>query len=257
MAEATKKKKSNKEIALERYRSRYPDADPADEEAMYGHMNEDYDRYEADLKKANATSDKLNELLDSDPRSAAFLTAWHDGKNPVLAFIDEYGEDVMSDIQNPANRAKIEASTKAFMAKAAKAKELDAEYDKNIEASRNLYQQMIEEGTYSQEQIDKGLDLLEQVFNDFLVGKVTREGIEAMIKSTSYDEAVDEAGAEGEIRGRNAQIQTKRRNALRGDGLPQGGGGGGKGKPKMQDDDPSLGALNRYGANRRSIWDAD
>lgn len=249
-------KKTNKEIALERYRSRYPDADPNDEEAMYGHMNEDYDKYESDLKAANATSDKLNELLDSDPRSAAFLTAWHDGKNPVLAFIDEYGEDVMSDIQNPENRAKIEASTKAFMAKAAKAKELDAQYDKNIQASRDLYQQMVAEGTYTQEQIDKGLDLLEQVFNDFLVGKVTREGIEAMIKSTSYDDAVNEAGAEGEIRGRNAQIQTKRKASLKGDGLPQGGGGGNKPKAQ-QGDDPNLGALNRYGSNRRSIWDED
>lgn len=248
------KKKTNKEIAMERYISRHPDADINDEEAMYGNINADYDDYEDRLKKANATSDKLNELLDSDPRSAAFLTAWHDGKNPVMAFIEEYGEDVSSDITNPANKAKIEEASKKYLEKLAKSKELDKEYDKNIEQSRALYQQMLQEGQYTQEQIDKGLNLLEQIFGDWLVGKVTREGLEAAVKSVSYDDAVGEAGAEGEIRGRNAQISAKRKASIKGDGLPHGGGGRAVAAAK---EEPDLGALNRYGDNRRSIWDAD
>lgn len=247
----------NKERAIERMRKNSPDRNYEDEEELFGAVNDDYDKYEADLAKANETSNKLNEMLSTDPRSAAFLSAWHQGKNPVLSFIEEYGEDIVADITNPANKAKIEESSKKYLERLAKSKELDDIYEKNIEESRSLYDAMINEGEYSAEEIDGALDKLEQICGDFIAGKISKENIIAMIKSNGYDNAVAEASQEGEIRGRNTNIAKSRKMAAKGDGMPNTAGGNGK-VAQTQEQNPQLGALNRYGkGGRRSIWDED
>ena len=246
-------KKSSKQRFMERLGTSNPGKNFDDEETFYGQLNDDYDKHQTELDEANKNNREINEMLSQDPRSASFLTAWRKGGNPIMAFIEEYGEEVSADIANPANKAKVEEASKKYLEKLAKSKALDEEYEKNIEQSREMYQQMVQEGTYTQEQIDAALDKLEEMTGSFLVGMVSRETLEAVIKSNDYDTDVAAAGAEGEVRGRNAQIAAKRKMAQRGDGLPRGGSA-----PKANEqpeDTEKLGALARYGKNRYSIWD--
>lgn len=249
-------KKSNKERALERMRTSDPNRNYEDEEELFGKVNDDYDKYVSDLAEANKNNEEVNEMLSKDPRSSAFLSAWRRGENPLMAFIGEYTDDIVADMQNPENRAKIEEASKKYLERLAKSKELDEEYEKNMKESREVYKQMLDDGAYSQGQIDKALDKLENVANEFMVGKVSKETLEAMIKSNDYDADVATANSEGEIRGRNAQIMKGRKLAAKGDGLPQGGAGGGTAKVGDRgENEAQLGALRRYGRGRSSIWD--
>ena len=253
---AVEKKQTNKEKTLERMRKSNPDRNYDDEEELFGQVNDDYDRQEEALTKANETSGRLNDLLSKDPRSAAFLSAWHEGKNPVLSFIEEYGQDIVEDLQNPDNKAKIEESSKKYLERLAKSKELDEAYAKNIEESRMACQELEESGEYSPEQIDASLQFLSQICMDFITGKVTRESIIAGIKAQGYDDAVSTADAEGEIRGRNATIAKSRKMAGKGDGLPSASGGGSRTSERPVRDD--LGAIGRFGSGgRKSIWDEE
>ena len=68
--------KSNRERYEERVKSKYPDREFADEEALWGQVNDDYDGYDKEIASYRDREKALSDLFTSDPRSAAFLTHW-------------------------------------------------------------------------------------------------------------------------------------------------------------------------------------
>ncbi|MEG1545503.1 MAG: hypothetical protein RR382_13450, partial [Tannerellaceae bacterium] len=80
--------KSKKEAMLERLKGKYPDKNFEDEEELYGALESDYNEYEDGLGKSRANEEQLLGLFNKDPRSAAFLMSWKDGKDPLMAFIE-------------------------------------------------------------------------------------------------------------------------------------------------------------------------
>ena len=76
--------KSNREQYAERLKAKYPDREFADDEALWGQANEDYDGYDKELAGYKEREKAFSDLFTSDPRSAAFLTNWRKGGVPLF-----------------------------------------------------------------------------------------------------------------------------------------------------------------------------
>lgn len=236
--------------ALARLRSRKADREFADDDddAVFGAINDDYDEDNAELEGYRADAEKWNKFLGSDYKANDFMSSWMENGSPVYAMIDEYGEDIVADITNPDNKEKVKEHEAKRLERIAKEKELEDEYNNNIETSKALVQSMKETGQYTPEQIDGAIDSIKESFMKFLTGMIDESMIVNAIKANGYDEDKANAAAEAEVKGRNAAIGkefNKRKTAT--DGIPALGGGAQKTEHPTED-------TQRYG-RRTSMWE--
>ena len=80
-------RKSRKEMLQERLRGKYPDKEFADDESMYGQINDDYEEYDNTLNGYKERERKLTEMFTQDPRSAQFITDMARGNDPWVAMV--------------------------------------------------------------------------------------------------------------------------------------------------------------------------
>ena len=71
----------------------------------------------------------------------------------------------------------------------------------------------------SDEELDKAVTYLSQICGDFLMGKISPDTVEMILKALNHDADVANAQEEGEVAGRNAKIVEKMRNSRKGDGI--------------------------------------
>ena len=213
-----KQVKTKREMAMERLQGRYPEKDFSDEEVMFGQISDDYDDYDRQLGEYKDREDKLNKMFDSDPRTAYFLSTWREGNDPVVSLIRQFGTDIKDAIDDPARQDEIAAANKDFVERMAKEKELEAEYQSNLEESLKVLEQVQQEKGASDEDIDNAMEFLVGIMKDGIVGKFSRESIEMAMKALGHDADVAAAAHEGEVLGRNAQIEEKLRKKNEGDG---------------------------------------
>ena len=244
---------SNRDKFAERMKGKYPDKDFADDEALWGQVNEDYDGYDRELAGYKEREKTFSDLFTSDPRSAAFLTNWRNGGNPVVELVRMFGEDFVEDMKDPAKQEELSKASQDFAERVAKEKEFDELYKKNISETRATVEAMQREDGLSDEEIDKAMEFLVGIMKDGVLGKFSPESIRMALAAINHDDDVATAAREGEVKGRNTKIEEKLRRSQRGDGtanLDGKNGGGGKAR-----DMPDLGALNRYDDGGQTIWE--
>ena len=244
--------KSNRDKYVERVKSKYPDRDWADDEALWGQANEDYDGYDKELSEYKAHEKTFSDMFTKDPRSAAFLSKWRKGGDPVVALVEMYGDDFMDALQDPDKQEALAEASKEFAERVAKEKEFEEQYQKNISETLSMLNDMQQEEGLSDDDIDGAMEFLVGIMKDGILGKFTRESVTMAMNAINHDGDVAVAEREGEVRGRNARIEEKLRRGRRGDGTAvldgRNGGGGGR-------DIPDLGALNRYDDGGQTIWE--
>lgn len=209
-----KQVKSRKEKMLERMRERYPESDFADEEVLFGQINDDLDDLDGKVAGYQEREKALSDMFTSDPRSASFLMAWKNGGDPFVEFVERFGIDALND---PAKREELAEANKKHLEKVAKSKRLDEEFEKNLAESLGYIQSLTDNGV-SEKEIDDAFTLLSSIVKDGIVGKFSPASIEMARKAVSHDKDVETAAYEGEVRGRNAKIDEKLRKVTRGDG---------------------------------------
>ena len=215
--------KGKRELFAERLKSRYPDREFADDEAMYGQAGEDYDAYENELSGYRERESKLEELFAKDPKNAQFLADMAAGKDPWIVVIERLGTDGITELLNdPEKKAAYEEANKRYAERLAKEKEIEAEYDRNMEESQRVREEL--DAIHGVEAVDAALGVIDQMTKDAIMGKVTREAVEMAMKIVNRDADLANARSEGEIAGRNAKIEERMRRQQTGDGMPQMGG---------------------------------
>ena len=233
MAENQETQKSKRDLFAERLKSRYPDKEFADDEAMYGQAGEDYDAYENELNGYREREGKLTDMFSRDPRSAQFIADMAKGADPWIAVIERLGVDGITDLMNnPSKKEAYEEANRAYAERVAKEKELEAEYERNQAESIKLREEL--DGQYGEETVDAALGVIDQMMKDAIMGKITRETFEMALKVVNHDADMTNARSEGEIAGRNAKIEERMRRQKSGDGMPVMGGAnaGASGKNK-------------------------
>ena len=213
--------KSKREIFGERLKKKYPDRDYADDEALFGQIDEDYADYDNQLEQYKGREKELSDMFADDPRSAHFLTSWRRGEHPMTAFIRQFGKDGLEELVN--NEEKLDEFAKAneeYLTRVAKEKELEEEYQKNLAASVETLNQFQTDNGLSDEMVDKVMEFVVGIVRDGIMGKFTAETIDMALKAVNHDADVQNARTEGTVAGRNAKIDEKLRKPTTGDGTP-------------------------------------
>lgn len=215
------KVKSKRDLALERMRGKYPDKNFDDEDVFYGQINDDYDDYDKQISGYKEREKAFSDMFTSDPRSAAFLTNWRKGGDPMVELVRQFGTDIKDAIDDPERQEAIAAANKEYLERVSKEKSYEEEYKSNLEASLKMLEKYQQEQNMSDEQLDELMEAVLQLAKDAVVGKFTPETLEMVRKSLSHDADVDMAREEGNIKGRNSKITEMLRKGSKGDGMAQ------------------------------------
>lgn len=226
MAEQTQVK-SRRDQHVERLRSKSPEKKFEDDEEIFGQISEDYDQYEQELEGYRGREKQLSDMFAADPRSAQFLTDMHNGTDPVIGLVRNFGVEIKDVLDDPGMQEKIAEANKEFVERTAKSKKLDEEYEKNMDATLETLRTFQTQRGLSDEQVDKVVDFLLTIVRDGVMGKFSPETLDMACKAVNYDADVAAAGEEGEVAGRNAKITENLRKSAKGDGTgPLGGKNG-------------------------------
>lgn len=209
-----------------RLKQRYPDMDFADDESMYSRIHDDYDEYdeqikghEAALEGYKANEDTLTKLFTNDKRSARFLVDMADGKNPFVRLVEEMGIDGVTDMfENPDYADELAEANQKYVERMVEGDRLKSEFETNLRESLGVLEQIQSERGLSDEVADQVVEELYRMATEALAGKFTRESIEAALKALNYDNDVAQAGAAGELKGRNHKIRETLRKPTAGGG---------------------------------------
>ena len=244
--------KSKRESMAERLKGRYPDMDFTDDEAVFGAISDDYDNYDKDIAGYQEREKAFSDMFTKDPRSASFLQSWRNGEDPVVVLVRSFGSDIKDALDDPERQEEIAAANKEFVERVAQEKEFEEQYQQNLAQSQTTIDEMQQKNNLSDEQVDEALLLLVRNASDIVMGKFTPEALDMAMKAINHDQDVAVAAHEAEVRGKNAKAEEKLRKP-NGDGMPALGGkngGGGRQKPQR-----SLGALDNFGDNNKTIWE--
>ena len=216
-----KQVKSRRDLFGERLKKKYPDREYADDEALFGQINDDYDEYDSQLSGYKERESKLTDMFTKDPQSAQFITDMAQGKDPWASLINRIGIDGVKEmLDDPAKMEEFSKSNKEYVDRMAKQKGLEEEWEKNMKTTLAMLEQKQQELGLSDEQIDQAADLIKEITNDAVIGIIKPETIDMVLKAINHDADIAAASEEGEIRGKNAKAEAKLRKPNRGDGTP-------------------------------------
>lgn len=236
--------KSKRDLFGERLKKKYPDREYADDEELFGQINDDYDDYDNQLNEYKEREGRLTELFQKDPRSAQFITDMAKGNDPWIAVIERIGIDGVTDlINNPEKQAEYAEANKQYVERLAKEKTLEEEYKANLAESMAMLDKLQQERQLNDEVVDAAMDMVMKIANEALMGKFTAETIEMALKAVTHDAEVENARTEGELAGRNAKIDERLRKPMTGDGTPMLAGS--NNAPTRKRDNDSLFAMAR------------
>lgn len=170
--------KSKRDAFVERLKGKYPDKEFADDEEIYGAINDDYDNYDSQIARYKEDDEKLSNMFDADGRSAILLQEFMNGGDVITKFVSLFGPEIADAYDDPEKMEELAKAGKEYLEKVAKNKKLEEEYNKNIEQSVQLLEQFKQENGYSDEQIDEGMTKLCQIAYDAIVGKFTPEALD-------------------------------------------------------------------------------
>ena len=167
-------------------------------------------------------------MFNSDPRSASFLTSWRNGEDPVIQMIRRYGDNFKDALNDPEKLSLIENANKEYIDRVEQEKGFEEEYNNNITASLQSIDEMQQKNGIEDSDVDNAIEWLVNLSHDVLMGKFTPELLDMAFKAINHDKDVAEAQHEGEVQGRNDQIDLRMKHGRRNDGT-QGAAGGANG----------------------------
>ena len=212
--------KSKRDLLSERLKNKYPDREYADDEALFGQINDDYDDYDSQLSSYKEREGKFADMFTRDPRSAHFITNWRDGEDPVVGLVRQFGTDIKEAIDDPERQEEIAVANKEFVERVAKEKELEEIYQANIADSLKELDKFQADNGLSDDEADKIMSYLVGIVGDGIMGKFSAESMDLARKALNHDFDVATASQEAEVRGKNAKIKEELRKPKSGDGTP-------------------------------------
>ena len=161
----------------------------------------------------------------------------HNGNDPYVGLVKNFGIEIQDVLDDPEMQEKIAEANKDYVERVAKSRQLDEEYEKNMDASLETLRQFQEERGMSDEQIDAVVDAVLTVVRDGVMGKFSKETLAMFVNAINHDSDVASASEEGRVAGRNDKIVEGLRKRDKGDGTaPLNGKNGGAPKNKRNMD---------------------
>lgn len=234
-----------------RYAERHPERnwDDEDDDALADQAMSDYDDISGKMAERDETDKKLAEMFEKDPQSASFLLGMARGEDFLVNLQRNFGEDIVEAMNNPDKLEELKKANQEYQERVAKNKQLQDEWDDNMEQSLETLAQAQQELGLSDDDVQAGMDILGNVVNEYNNGKISLETIQMFLKAKNHDVDVEDAKRKGEVRGRNANIEEKlRKSRSSSDGMPNLGGQSNNGAKGVS-------FKRGQGTNSGSIWD--
>lgn len=242
--------KTKRDLALERLKARHPENDYADDEAIYGAINDDYDEDQKTIEGYKANEKAMSDMMSADPRSAVFLQGMKNGKNPFVELVRNFGDDMVDFLSDPDSAEEVAGAQEEYLKRVSEGNKLKEEYDKNMEESLKVFAQMDKE--FGEEATDELVGKLMVVANDVIRGKFTKETLDLFRMAKNHDQDVADAAHEGEVRGKNSKHLKNLELRKKDDGTADLDSA--NADAQKTDNLPDLGALGRA-ARRGNIWE--
>lgn len=248
-AAAQQTTKTKRDLALERLKSRHPENEYADDEAIYGAINDDYDADQKELEGYKANEKTMSDMMGKNPKAASFLQGMMKGGNPWTEFVRNFGEEGIDYFTDPDNADEIGEAQAEYLKRVADESKLSDEFAKNMEASQSVFDQMDKE--FGEDVTNELVGKMMSVANDVIRGKFTKEALEMFRLAENHDQDVADAAHEGEVRGKNSKHVERLKLRKKDDGTANLDSATAEAKPT--DNQPDLGALGRM-ARKGNIW---
>lgn len=217
---------SKLDALLERLKNRHQDKDFSDDEAMYGQIIDDFDEVDEEIRGYKERESSILDLFNRDPMFARFMVDAANAEDPWLAVIERIGIDGITALMNdPEKKAEYAAKNADYVARVAREKEIEDEYEKNKLETSELLDRIQDERGISDDVRNEIASRITRIAQDMVIGKVTPETVDMVLSSITHDADVENARSEGLVAGKNAKIEEKLRKRGSGDGIPAMGGG--------------------------------
>lgn len=208
---------SGREVIRERLRGYNPEGVYEEDDDFYGGVGAALDERD----KIMEGNSKLADVFRNNPQTASFFLDVMNGKGIYESLARNYGEDLLTAIQDGGEAA---AEFDAGLAEWRKNRETEAgreaEMRSNLDAFAKEFDAWLADEGYSEEERESLQEDMKRIAEGMSKGN-HMDYARAIARSRRYDSDVEAARAEGEIRGRNARIAEERTFPKRGgDGLP-------------------------------------
>lgn len=250
--------KSKKDAFNERFAQRFPDTDASNEDAYYDALSGEFDR----IDRSDKAQRELGDLLAKDPRSAGFLMVLKDGGNPMEFLIEQYGDDFRDALNDKAKAKELASAFAKYTERKANEQAMAEQAESNLQSMLDELDAAQKDGSFKDEDATKAYDYLYGeggLLDRILTNEIKKDDWLMLMKAANYDamladadNRVTEARTEGEITGRNANIDLQKRKREKATKMPssvKSAGGGGVSESRRDD------FLSMLDEKTKSVWD--
>lgn len=209
---------NSRQAFVDRIKTRHPELDESDEEGFYSAVNADYDEDDQgreELKRYKEDDEKLRGIFEQDPRMANMFLGMARGENVLEYLIDNFGQDFLDAINDPEDpeiRDRIAEKQQQWLENQAKNKELEQQAADNLEKALDAFDAVAEEMGADEQAQEEAFKRYTEFQQRAIVNDVDEDMWRLFFKGVNYDLDVEQAGIEGETRGRNAKIRERLRS---------------------------------------------
>lgn len=220
---------SSRQAFVDRIKTRHPELDDSDEEGFYSAVNADYDEDDEgreELKRYKEDDERLRDIFQNDPRMANIFLGMARGENVLEYLIDNFGQDFLDAINNPENeeaRQRIAEKQKQWVEKQAASRDLERQASENLDKALDAFDAVAEETGATDEDKEDAFKKFTEFQQRAIVNDIDEDMWRLFFKGVTHDADVEQAGIEGEVRGRNAKIRERLRGESEKNPMDMGG----------------------------------
>lgn len=221
--------KSSREAFVARIKDRHPDLDDSDEESFYSAVNADYDEDDEsreELKRYREDDERLRDIFQNDPRMANIFLGMARGENVLEYILDKFGPDFLEYINDPENeevRQRIAEKQQQWIERQAAARDLEQKASENLDRALDAFDAVADEIGASDEDKEEAFRKFTEFQQRAIVNDIDEDMWRLFFKGVTYDADVEQAGMEGEVRGRNTKIRERLRGEREKNPMDMGG----------------------------------
>jgi len=247
---------SANEVWMEKVKAKNPGRDyESNPDEVYNASMEGYDAEHEKVKSMMASNKAIGERMMQDPKAAAALAEFMDGKPLPAALKKYFSDEELAMSEGEAGYEEYLEAIKANTERAAGNAKAQAEYEKNLEDSRATVEQFSTDKGMSPEEFDSFMEkATDVVIGSLMKGNITTELLEILYKGMNYDSDTAQAQEVGRVAGKNEKI-VETRKVGKTDQLPSLGGGA----STASTDKPvnaTAGHFDKMAAGKQDIWEA-
>jgi hypothetical protein len=225
--EVKEEKPVKEEVKKHKYHDRlakeYPDK-KFESDDDYENTHEEYVKnLEGYRERGTIANSKLVALFEAEPQIADVISAMIGGATMRSALARHIGSEDLVPEEGDPDYSQYEKNNKERLERIERTNKFNQEFNENVEFSRQSVEAFATENNLKPEEAEKILGEFDDMLKDIYRGRITKETLAKIVKAVKRDEAVAEAKAEGEVKGKNEAIKEKvarEDKKAEGDGMP-------------------------------------